>query len=128
LIRQRIGYRTRICSFVPRWRVAVSTSALEGTYATLDEVLEADLFEQGQPSASVSEVSNYIRAAERAFKWIADYPISITMLGELQKTLVSGTPGDTPEAGHIRTTQVFIGGPGGRVHEARFVPPPRAIS
>jgi cell filamentation protein, protein adenylyltransferase len=105
-------------------REAVSTSALEGTYAALDEVLEADLVEQSTLSASVSEVMNYVRTAERAFEWIKTYPISLGMLEELQAVLVRGTPSDNADAGHVRTKQVFIGSSGRRVADARFVPPP----
>jgi Fic family protein len=43
-------------------REAVSTSALEGTYAALDDVLEADFLEAGEVSAPVAEVVNYVRA------------------------------------------------------------------
>jgi Fic family protein len=103
---------------------AVSTSALEGTYAALDDVLEADFLDRRQLTASVAEVHNYVEAAELAFEWIKDTPITVGMLGQLQKFLVRGTRGDSHEAGHIRTTQVFIGGSGGRVADARFVPPP----
>jgi Fic family protein len=105
-------------------REAVSTSALEGTYAPLDEVLEADLVDQGSLSASVAEVMNYVRTAERAFEWIKTYPISVGMLEELQAVLVRGTPSDSADAGSIRIKQVFIGSSGRRVAEARFVPPP----
>jgi Fic family protein len=38
--------------------------------------------------------------------------------------LVRGTRADTAEAGHVRTTQVFIGAENRRISEARFVPPP----
>ena len=103
---------------------AVSTSALEGTYAALDDVLEADFLDRRQLSASVAEVHNYVEAAELAFDSIKDRPITVGMLEQLQKILVRGTRGDSQEAGRIRTTQVFIGGSGGRVADARFVPSP----
>jgi Fic family protein len=103
---------------------AVSTSALEGTYAALDDVLEADFLDRRQLTASVAEVHNYVEAAELAFDWIKDKPITVGMLEQLQKMIVRGTRGDSHEAGHIRTTQVFIGGSGGRVSDARFVPAP----
>lgn len=105
-------------------REAVSTSALEGTYAALDDVLEADFLEAGDVSAPVSEVINYVRAAEMAFEWIKDKPVTVGMLRELQKVLVQGTRADTAEAGRIRTIQVFIGLNVGKVQDARFVPPP----
>lgn len=105
-------------------REAVSTSALEGTYAALDDVLEADFLQEAQLTASVAEVQNYVRAAEIAYRAISEQSVSVPMLSELQKVLVHNTRGDTPEAGQIRSTQVFIGSSAGRVHEARFVPAP----
>jgi Fic family protein len=102
----------------------VSTSALEGTYAALDDVLEADFLNRSQLTASVAEVHNYVEAAELAFEWIKDKPITVGMLEHLQKVLVRGTRGDSHDAGRIRTTQVFIGAGGGRVGDARFVPSP----
>jgi Fic family protein len=103
---------------------AVSTSALEGTYAALDDVLEADFLDRGQLTASVAEVHNYVEAAELAFEWVRDKPITVGMLEQLQKIIVRGTRGDSYDAGRVRTTQVFIGGGGGRVTDARFVPVP----
>lgn len=103
---------------------AVSTSALEGTYAALDDVLEADFLNRSQLTASVAEVHNYVEAAELAFEWIKDKPVTVGMLEQLQKILVRGTRGDSPDAGRVRTTQVFIGAGGGRVDDARFVPSP----
>ncbi|WP_326551151.1 Fic family protein [Micromonospora sp. NBC_01813] len=105
-------------------REAVSTSAIEGTYTTLDEVLEADLVEAREVSPAVAEVVNYVRAAELAYEWIKERPITVGMLRHLQKILVAGTPGDTSNAGDIRAIQVFIGLSSGRVADARFVPPP----
>ncbi|GAA0911388.1 Fic family protein [Virgisporangium aurantiacum] len=103
---------------------AVSTSALEGTYAALDDVLEADFLNRDQLSASVAEVHNYVEAAELAFEWVKDKPITVGLLEHLQKILVRGTRGDSHDSGRIRTSQVFIGGSGGRVGDARFVPSP----
>jgi Fic family protein len=105
-------------------REAVSTSALEGTYAALDDVLEADFLEAAEVSAAVAEVVNYVRAAEMAYEWIRERPITIGMLRELHKVLVRGTRGDTSDAGKVRSIQVFIGLNAGRVKDARFVPPP----
>lgn len=105
-------------------REAVSTSALEGTYAALDDVLEADFLHEGEVSAPVLGVINYVRAAEAAYEWIKDRPVTIGMLRELQRILVRGTRGDTPDAGNVRSIQVFIGLNVGRVEDARFVPPP----
>jgi Fic family protein len=106
-------------------REAQSTSALEGTYAPLQDVLAAD-DEEDHGDASLREVLNYVRTAEHAFAWHRDgRPLALNLLTELHTSLVRGTPADTREAGRIRTIQVVIGGHrGGRVQDARFVPHP----
>lgn len=106
-------------------REAVSTSALEGTYAALSDVFEADFLDADEITSSVGEVRNYVTAAERAYELIEqDHPISIRMLEDLQGELLHGTASDGPHAGSVRTTQVFIGVGNRRVDSARFVPPP----
>ena len=106
-------------------REAVSTSALEGTFAPFQEVLEADVAEgEAEPSPAIREILNYVGMAEAGLGWIKERPISVGMLCELQAILVRGTPGDARDAGRIRELQVVIGAEGTRVEDARFVPPP----
>ncbi|MGA9376890.1 MAG: Fic/DOC family N-terminal domain-containing protein [Mycobacterium sp.] len=106
-------------------REAVSTSALEGTYADLSDVFEADFLDDDEMTRSVSEVRNYVTAAERAYELVANgTPVSMRMLEDLQAELLRGTPSDGSHAGSVRTTQVFIGVGNRRVTSARFVPPP----
>lgn len=103
---------------------AKSTSALEGTYATFEEVLEADFLEDRQMSSEQREIRNYVEASESACEQIADRRITRSFLGELQQTIVKGTEGDTPDAGDIRPHQVAIGPKDRPIEEARFVPCP----
>lgn len=106
-------------------REAVSTSALEGTYAALADVFEADFLPEDEVAGSVSEVRNYVTTAERAYDLIGQgHVISIRMLEDLQRELLRGTASDGPHAGSVRTSQVFIGVGNRRVESARFVPPP----
>ena len=109
-------------------REAIGTSALEGTFADLPELFAAETQPDhdvgGQIPPNVREVMNYTKAADSAFDWIADRPITLGLLSSLQAQIVRGTPTDGPEAGSLRTTQVFIGAKHKRVAEARFVPPP----
>ncbi|MFW0775465.1 Fic family protein [Paenarthrobacter nitroguajacolicus] len=115
----------------PQWLVrptlskeAVSTSALEGTYASLEEVLEADYIDEKKSTAQVREVRNYLRAAERSLESLKTRPVCRSVLEELQGILVKGTRGETYDSGQLRKRQVFIGNHGRPVSEARFVPPP----
>jgi Fic family protein len=105
-------------------REAQSTSALEGTYAPFTEVLAAEGEDQQQLTAEVREVLNFEQMAELAFSWPEDRRLTITMLGELQKTLVRGTAGELSDAGQLRDRIVVIGAPGVGFDETRFVPPP----
>lgn len=105
-------------------REAVSTSALEGTFAAFTDVLASEFLGDDELGPSVSEVRNYVRATEEALDWIGERPFTLGLLEHLQAEIVQGTPADGTEAGHLRTTQVFIGAGNRRVSEARFVPPP----
>ncbi len=106
-------------------REAQSTSALEGTFAPIEDVLAADIVEEGARSAAVNEVVNYIVAAERAYDWVdAGRPITVGLICELQKTLVRGTAADNEEAGRVRRIPVAIGSRSGSIYDARFVPMP----
>jgi Fic family protein len=105
-------------------REAASTSALEGTYAEFDEVLEADFLEDRQMSREQREIPNVVRATEAAVAAITTRPISRKLIGELQAIIVQGTDGETYDSGDLRQRQVYIGPPNRPVEEARFVPCP----
>ena len=105
-------------------REAQSTSALEGTYAPFEDVLAADREDPSEWTAELREIINFERTAEAAFAWPVDHPITLGMLGELQRTLVQGTAGEFEDAGGLRECVVVIGKRGSTPDEARFVPPP----
>ncbi|WIB77401.1 Fic/DOC family N-terminal domain-containing protein [Curtobacterium sp. MCPF17_002] len=105
-------------------REAQSTSALEGTFAPLDEVLAAEAVGKASRSPALSEVLNYIDTAELGFAWVQERRVTTGLLEELQSVLVRGTAADTQQAGHIRTVPVAIGTRGGGIEDARFVPMP----
>ena len=107
-------------------REAVSTSALEGTYTTLPQVLQSELLEGDEkPSREVDEVLAYVRAAEAGFDWIQERPLSLNMIKSLQEILMRDDP-DCPdhETGEFRNRQNFIGPRNARVEDSFFVPPP----
>ncbi len=105
-------------------REAQSTSALEGTYATLEEVLEADYVDEVNRRAEVREVLNYVRAAEQALSLVQVKPICVNMIAQLQATLVEGTRGDGWDKGRLRESNVYIGERSKGIEASRFVPPP----
>lgn len=105
-------------------REAQSTSALEGTHATLEEVLEADYIEVANRRAEVREVLNYVHAAELALELIQTKPICLNVIAPLQATLVAGTRGDGWDKGRLRESNVYIGERSKGIEASRFVPPP----
>lgn len=109
-------------------REAQSTSALEGTYERLETVLAAD-YEVGESkhgfNETMREVLNYLDAANHGILSVQEgRPISRSLTRELQQLLVAGTSSDGPQAGDVRSTQVFIGANTRRIEDARFVPMP----
>jgi Fic family protein len=109
-------------------REAQSTSALEGTFAPLDDVLAAEAVGSGERSAALAEVLNYIESAEMGFTWVQDRSVTTGLLEELQSVLVRGTRADTDQAGRVRSIPVAIGSHGGAIEDARFVPMPPGIA
>lgn len=105
-------------------REAVSTSALEGTYAPFRDVLEADVMGEESTTSEVHEIRNYIRAALSGFDLVRDRPIRFSTLCDLQRILVKDTRGDRSDAGALRSGQVFIGDHRKPIEQSRFVPPP----
>ncbi|MPZ79446.1 MAG: Fic family protein [Actinophytocola sp.] len=108
---------------------AQSTSALEGTYAPLAEVLIAD--REKPPNIEMREILNYVSMADSAFRWIEEgRPLTVSMLSELQATLVRGTHSENSSSGTVRDHLVVVGQRAGAsppefpVQSARFVPPP----
>jgi Fic family protein len=110
-------------------REAQSTSALEGTYVPLSEVLVSG--DDAPPRSNRREVLNYVHTASYAFQQVQDRrPLTASLLCTLQEILVRGTKDEGSETGMVRKSQVAVGrrtnAPPGAlpVHAARFIPSP----
>ncbi|MEM9652502.1 MAG: Fic family protein [Actinomycetota bacterium] len=104
-------------------REALSTSALEGTYAPARRVLTSEVDEEEPRDAGVTEILNYVKAWDDAAA--SDLPICVRLACDLQKRLVQGTPSEDYQAGKVRETQVLIGPYRGcSIAESTYVPPP----
>ena len=104
---------------------AVLSSQIEGTQASLDDVLraEANLKEVGDPK-DVQEVINYIAALDYGLARTEKLPLSLRLIREIHTQLMQGVRGDTRDPGEFRRTQNWIGPAGATLSTARFVPPP----
>ncbi len=104
---------------------AVISSQIEGTQATLRDVLSFEATQDSERPEDVEEVCNYVEAmnwARRELSRPRGLPISARLLCGAHKRLMRGVRGADQQPGRIRTSQNWIGGT--RPGNARFVPPP----
>lgn len=106
-------------------REAVLSSQIEGTQASLDDLVAAEARLSGKhPLGDVNEVINYTAALNFGLSRLSQLPLSGRLLREIHEILMSGVRGGHATPGHFRTTQNWIGGAGGTLSDAVFVPPP----
>ncbi|HET7576579.1 MAG TPA: Fic family protein [Sphingomicrobium sp.] len=107
-------------------REAVLSSQIEGTQASLSDVIkaEADIADRARPS-DVLEVQNCMAAIERGTQLLKDLPISTRLITELHRILMTGVRGEHQNPGEIRESQNWIGPAGCTLFDALFIPPPR---
>lgn len=105
---------------------ALLSSRIEGTVASLAEVLEEEAGVLGDPGLSddVQEVLNYVNALEHGMERLAKLPLSKRLVRELHRKLMSGVRGQDKSPGKFRTTQNWIGPSDSDVRTAVYVPPP----
>lgn len=104
-------------------REAVASSRIEGTQASLSEVLKAEASETPTGSEDIAEVERYIRATRHGFAAIDKLPISQRLIKELHAILLAGVRGKEKLPGELRRTPVWIGSPNDSPDTAVFVPP-----
>ena len=104
---------------------AVLSSRIEGTQATMYEVLEQEsgLIKTGEKHADIIEIVNYRRALLDGHDYLKGYPIRINFVCSLHRTLLDSARGKNKNPGEIRKEQNHIGMPGTPIQQATFVPP-----
>ena len=108
---------------------AVLSSRIEGTQADLSDVLA---FEAGDENyvdeprrVGVREVQNYVSATEYGLKKLETDSISIELIKNTHRILLTEVRGEEKNPGEFRDRQNFIAPPGvDNARDARFVPPP----
>jgi len=104
---------------------ALISSQIEGTQATLEDVLEFEATERSDRPDDVEEVCNYVAAltyARAEMSRDGGLPVSTRLLCEAHERLMKGARGGNKDPGHLRKVQNWIGGRS--VDAIRFVPPP----
>ncbi len=106
-------------------REAVLSSQIEGTQASLIDVLEfeAQAAEPGHPE-DVAEVVNYVAAMNHGLERLEKLPISLRLIREIHEKLMQGVRGAERNPGEFRNSQNWVGPPGSTLANARYVPPP----
>lgn len=106
-------------------REAVLSSQIEGTQASLDDLVAAEARLRGdKPIGDVNEVINYTAALNFGIARLSELPLSGRLLREIHEILMTGVRGGHATPGAFRTTQNWIGAAGASLSDAVFVPPP----
>ncbi len=107
---------------------AIVSSRIEGTVTTPEELalFEADARVAADPrrAEDTREVANYIEAMRYGLRRIQKLPLSLRLIQELHRKLLTGVRGDRDRPGEWRESQNWIARPGESLAQARFVPPP----
>lgn len=103
---------------------AVLSSQIEGTQASLDDVLE---FEAGGSAADlpgdVAEAVNYVAAMNLGLELLKELPLSLRLIRQIHGRLLEGTRGSEKDPGEFRRSQNWVGPLGTSLTSASYVPP-----
>src|SRR5216683_1902274 len=106
-------------------REAVLSSQIEGTQASLMDVLEYEAMRShSERRVDVQEVSNYVAALRFGLKRVHSLPVSLRLVREIHEHLMHGVRGGEPARtpGEFRRSQNWVGGASPAT--TRFGPPP----
>lgn len=100
---------------------ALMSSQIEGTQATLEDVLDPLL--DANVNRNIADVVNYIKATEFAIHRLQELPLCNRLIKETHAVLMEGVRGQEKSPGEFRYTQNWIGGQGSTLKNARYIPP-----
>lgn len=98
---------------------AVVSSQIEGTQASLSDVLQKD----SSKVKETEEIVNYVHALNYGIELLDELPISIRYFKEIHKELLKGVRGESKNPGELRHSQNWIGPQGCNLSNATFIPP-----
>lgn len=106
---------------------AVLSSQIEGTQASLTDVLQYEVDGEDLRVRDVEKVVNYVAAMNYGLERLETLPLSLRLIREIHGRLMKGVRGQHLEPGEFRKTQNWIGPKGCSLSGATFVPPPPRI-
>lgn len=106
-------------------REAVASSRIEGTEASLSDVLRAEAGggPRSRADGDIAEVERYVQATLQGLQLVRDLPISRRLVCELHRTLLDSVRGTENLPGEFRRTPVWVGSTTDSPDTATFVPP-----
>src|SRR5260370_530451 len=104
-------------------REALASSRIEGTVASLSDVLQAEANDEPTDDEDVREVLNYQRALRSGIARLETLPLGIRLTRELHEILLTGVRGMGKMPGELRTLPVWIGSATDSPDTAAFVAP-----
>lgn len=99
---------------------ALLSSIIEGTQATLEDVLYSD---ETTADLDVCDVINYVKAIEYAINRMKTLPLCNRLLCETHAVLMQGVRGGEKNPGEFRHSQNWIGAAGSTLRTARYISP-----
>jgi Fic family protein len=104
---------------------AVISSKIEGTQASLEEVLqyEASPDVKTEKYDDIQEIINYREAMRSAVHWLEEKPITLNFIKRIHGILLDSVRGKDKARGSFSTGQNYIGKPGAPIEKARYIPP-----
>jgi Fic family protein len=100
---------------------AIDSNLIEGTNTELHEIVLPQLEISPLRRDDWQEIQNYIEAMNFAIAKLSELPLSMRLLKETHKILMSGVRGKHKAPGEIRRSQNWIGG--SSLVDAYYVPP-----
>ncbi len=100
---------------------ALLSSQIEGTQATLDDILDPAL--EDNINSNVADVINYIKAVWYAINRLQELPLCNRLLREIHGVLLEDVRGGEKNPGEFRYSQNWIGPPGSTLNNANYIPP-----
>ncbi len=105
-------------------REAVASSGIEGTTSNIAEVYQFQVSGTVRDPDDAREVANHVRALHFGLQRLQDLPVSLRLIRDVHRVLMSGARGGDRRPGEFRTRQVIIGRESAGIEHARYVPPP----